>query len=128
MKLRGHHLLCTLAYKGLGYSNEFVENMNIIVDKLNSEENIIVELTNEVDDVCSKCPENDNNKCTTETKVVTMDNKTLNLLSLQKGKYTYKEIKQHINTNLNENVIHNICSNCEWYNKANCKQTILSKV
>ena len=26
-KLRGHHLFCLLGYKGMGYSQEYVDNM-----------------------------------------------------------------------------------------------------
>ncbi|MDD7224175.1 MAG: DUF1284 domain-containing protein, partial [Lachnospiraceae bacterium] len=30
--LRPHHLLCTQGYSGKGYSDDFVENMDKIVD------------------------------------------------------------------------------------------------
>ncbi len=126
MKLRGHHLLCTLAYRGLGYSAEFVENMDKIVNELKNE-SITIELLNKVDDICEKCPSKINDECEVESKVVTMDNKTIQLLKLEKGTYTYKEIRNHIQQNINEEIIENICGKCEWYSTANCKEIIMDK-
>ena len=33
-KLRGHHLFCLLGYKGMGYSQEYVENMTVLHQSL----------------------------------------------------------------------------------------------
>ncbi len=127
MKLRGHHLLCTLAYKGLGYSEEFTKNMDKIVHELKNED-VTIELINKVDDVCEKCPSKINNECEVESKVVNMDNKTIEALQLKKDTYTYKEIKCNIQKNITEEIIDCICGKCEWYSTANCKEIIMNKI
>lgn len=52
-KLRPHHLLCTQGYSGKGYSEDFVENMDIVVEDINYiKENITEEI---MDDICGSC-------------------------------------------------------------------------
>ena len=32
-KLRGHHLFCLFSYKGMGFSQEYVENMTVLMNR-----------------------------------------------------------------------------------------------
>lgn len=50
LKLRGHHLLCSLTYKGLGYNESFIENFDKIMVRLNRGDTI--ELVKGIDAVC----------------------------------------------------------------------------
>lgn len=50
IKLRGHHLLCILTYKGLGYSDDFCRNYDAIITRLNQGETI--ELMRGPDQIC----------------------------------------------------------------------------
>lgn len=50
VRLRPHHLLCLLTYVGKGYTPDFVENYDSIVQRLSSGEDIIV--VDDPDDIC----------------------------------------------------------------------------
>ncbi len=51
IRLRGHHFLCLLTYKGLGYTPAFVENMTAIADRINAGEKVILHAG--PDDICA---------------------------------------------------------------------------
>ena len=42
VSIRAHHLLCMLTYLGKGYTPEFVENYNCIINRLNEGETIML--------------------------------------------------------------------------------------
>lgn len=50
MRLRGHHFLCILTYRGFGYTAPFVDNMTGIIGQI--EAGRPVELCQESDDIC----------------------------------------------------------------------------
>jgi uncharacterized protein len=51
VRLRGHHLLCILTYKGEGYSPAFVANLDRIAARLTAGEDVL--LVDGPDDVCA---------------------------------------------------------------------------
>lgn len=51
MRLRGHHFLCILTYRGSGYSPEFVRNMSDIVAQIKN--GVPVALTDGPDAICA---------------------------------------------------------------------------
>ena len=53
-RLRGHHFICLQFFRGEGYSEEFVANLNAVLKRLASEPAEVVEAA---DDVCAACPE-----------------------------------------------------------------------
>ena len=50
IRLRGHHLLCLLTYRGVGYSDTFVANLDRVAARLTGGE--AVEIVAGPDDVC----------------------------------------------------------------------------
>lgn len=42
IRLRGHHFLCLLTYKGLGYTDRFVENMTEIAARIDAGEQVVL--------------------------------------------------------------------------------------
>lgn len=50
IKLRGHHFLCLLTYKGLGYTPDFVENLSAVARAIASGHPVI--LSEGPDDIC----------------------------------------------------------------------------
>lgn len=126
MKLRPHHLMCTKAYKGNGYSREFVNNMNIITNKLRENNDVKIEIIFSTDDICMDCPNMLGiNKCMTNDKVNSIDKKVIKYLSLEEKEYNYRWLSSKMNEVFNEEIIDDICSECEWYIGSKCKELIL---
>ena len=55
-RLRGHHLLCLLGYRGMGYSKEYVDNMTRLRQTLRTDPETSVLLVAGPDDLCNKFP------------------------------------------------------------------------
>ena len=51
VRLRGHHLLCILTYKGKGYTPDFVKNFDAVVAAINDGEKI--QIVDGSDDICA---------------------------------------------------------------------------
>ena len=61
MRLRGHHFLCLLTYKGLGYTPAFVENMTAVANRINAGAKVI--LHPGPDDICAALTQADRAAC-----------------------------------------------------------------
>ncbi len=126
MKLRPHHLLCTQGYSGKGYSEEFIENMDEVVNRLRSEEDVEVELVFNTDDICCACPNRlGENLCRTNDKVNSYDRKLAHYMGLEQKKYIYKDIIKEINSKMTEEKMKDICDGCSWYPISACGKNIL---
>lgn len=119
MKLRPHHLLCTLSYQGAGYSPEFIDNMNSVVNKLKAD--IEVSLVPSSDDICRSCP-----KCNDPEQVDLMDKAVLDRCDLSYGEYKYKTILSHLEK-ISPADIDFICGGCSWFEFSACKHYILTQ-
>ena len=56
IKFRPHHFMCTLGFRGKGYSLGFVRNYKKIVQQLNDDEETQIEVVPFMDSTCSACP------------------------------------------------------------------------
>jgi len=120
MKIRAHHLLCLLGFRGEGYNPEFIKKMKEIKERLEKEPNSIIEVVNECDEICALCPYQVNNLCQkgklSQKRTKEMDEKVLNYLDLQamdtitSGK-VFSLIKKRIG---NFSIIVKICGQCGW--------------
>lgn len=124
MKLRAHHLLCIQGYQGRGYSDDFVHNMDQIVDMLKSNPKTKFRLVAETDSICQPCPSNlGNGLCSVEEKILALDLKTLEALELrEQEEYIYEEILQRIKIKLNQEKFKKICCSCEWFKYRYCAE------
>ena len=119
--IRPHHLLCLKWFVGEGYSTDFTKNMHEILFKLNNANQEFI-LTLEKDNICSKCPNlNSSAICTSATKVSLMDSKVIKYFSLTPSKtYNYIDIKKKIEDSITNEIINDICGNCEWFSLNLC--------
>ena len=51
MRIRAHHLLCILGFRGLGYDKRFVQNMERIVSAVRHNADLGLTLTDSCDDI-----------------------------------------------------------------------------
>lgn len=136
LKIRPHHILCMRAYQGNGYSEEFNDNMKKVIKSINAHNDFCettnlkevdkVEITFNLDSICTKCPNNiNNNLCSSQEKVNSLDLKVSKYFDIKKGIYNYKDLEDIVYSNITEEIFDDICSNCTWYNITNCKAFIL---
>lgn len=119
IKLRPHHILCIQNYKGKGYDNEFIKNMDNVIEWIKNENKI--KITFGIDNICCKCPnKKKNNKCITNEKVVEIDKKVIKYFKIEERVYNYLELNNYVIENLTKEIQKDICGNCEWYIKKIC--------
>ena len=118
LNLRPHHLLCTRAFKGKGYSPAFVENMQRVINRLKA--GCSITLITGVDAICGPCPERIGNHCRSEAKVQAFDAAVLSQLGLERKNYAYIEVDRILKSRLTESVYECICRGCEWKQTGIC--------
>lgn len=126
MRLRPHHLLCTQGYSGKGYSDDFVQNMTAITNRLRNEAGIVIHIVFSTDDICAKCPQMiDHDLCKDNDKVKRFDKKLIDYFGLEEKEYIFQNIVDEINSKMTESMMDDICSDCGWYPVSACKSKIL---
>lgn len=87
LSLRGHHLICLHFFRGEGYSQEFISQLELTLKKAEGGEQIRV--VSGADEVCAICPYSNDGLCAfaegAEQEIQEMDDTALSLLSLTKG-------------------------------------------
>ena len=126
--LRPHHLLCTQGYSGKGYDDSFVSNMDEIVHYLRSHEDAKITLTFSTDDLCTDCPhKKGEDLCVTQEKVKRFDAKTVSYFHLEEKEYNYHEITRQIDEQMTEEMLSDICGDCNWFPISACRRNICKK-
>ena len=94
-KIRAHHGLCICFFRGEGYSSEFVEHMSGVIAELKENPNVL--LTDSVDDICQKCPNNEQGVCKTADKVREYDRRVLSYCNLAVGEIIpFAQLQQRV--------------------------------
>ncbi len=115
MELRPHHLLCTQSYRGKGYSEAFVRNMDCVTGYLRSEKSAVIKLVCSTDSLCACCPhKKGENLCDENEKVTGYDQKVLRYFGLTEKEYIYQELAQEIREKMTPEMLDDICGGCEW--------------
>ncbi|MFU0782059.1 MAG: DUF1284 domain-containing protein [Thermoanaerobacterium thermosaccharolyticum] len=124
MILRGHHLLCMLGFKGLGYDSDFIKNMDTIIKKLKDDDDVLIKLVDNVDNICEKCPNNLSGVCKNEhhrDSIKEMDDAVLKVIQIRPGEsMKYSEIATNIKLFMTEDIMNGICRNCSWKGYGYC--------
>lgn len=124
IRLRGHHLLCLLGYRGMGYSKEYVENMTRLHQTLRSEPDTQVHLVLGPDDLCEKFPSNQPCHCE-DDNVYVRDAAILHKLNLElKQTLTWRKLEKRISATMHPNDIVHLCSTCSWRSYGVCEEGI----
>ena len=122
VQLRGHHFLCMLTFRGLGYSPEFTANMQ---DKINRiKDGALVGLIEGPDDICAgiskACRHATGHDCTAGD-ILAMDNVARvaveAVLERDLGKaaaVTVLEIAK-LRTGFSSRIIRGACDGCSWF-------------
>lgn len=125
---RPHHFLCSLGYKGLGYSPKFVANYNNIIKTIRTDENTPIQVVIGFDNICKSCPNQEakTNACVVENKISQLDQAHLAILGLSPGEIiTWKKAQERIKNNFSLEKFHEACEPCEWKKLGICEEALL---
>lgn len=113
-EIRAHHGMCICFFKGVGYSDKFSSHMVESIHKLN--ENPLVRISDKVDIICEKCPNNIQGICKTEKKVAEYDKQVLLQCSLTVGTILpFTDFRSKVMANIiSMGKREKICGNCQW--------------
>lgn len=126
MRLRAHHLLCLLGFRGLGYSQEFVDNMAAIAEQVSSLPQTMVQIVNHPDDICSHCPFLGERGCQqegprSEEMATRRDRAVMERLNMVDGdKITWAEVEKRIRSSIGPEDLVYICQGCQWLPQGYC--------
>ena len=123
-KLRGHHLFCLLGYQGMGYSQEYVENMSKMHQTLRDNPHTWVQIIEGPDQLCEKYPNSGEYHCQ-DQHIDMRDRLILEKLELKIGQMIkWKDIEMTIQKNTVPSDIGVICETCSWRSYGVCEEGI----
>lgn len=115
IKLRGHHLLCLLGYRGMGYSPDFCVNMTKIYETLRSRPETRIAIVEGPDEICAAFPSDEQRPHCEDLSVYRKDAAVLEMLGLQTGsEWSWAEILGKIAAEFVPKDISVVCATCPW--------------
>jgi uncharacterized protein len=118
VRLRAHHLLCTLTYIGEGYSAEFISNYDIVAARLAAGEEIVV--VDGPDDICKPLLATANRHCT-QARAAQRDRRAAAELHSVLGDYpqpgdhlNISESIERLRSAFASGAIRGACTGCRW--------------
>ncbi|HWO77402.1 MAG TPA: DUF1284 domain-containing protein [Bacillus sp. (in: firmicutes)] len=123
-KLRGHHLFCLLGYRGMGYSQEYVENMTRLHQTLRNNPKTRIQLVKGPDHLCEKYPNSGEYHCQNDN-IYNRDEVILKKLGLSIGQILrWEDIEAGIRKNAVPSDIQTVCKTCSWRSYGVCEEGI----
>ena len=127
LRVRGHHLLCMLGFRGLGYSAEFVANMRAVVGAFGSTPPPTVEVVIEADSVCRACPHLRKGACargeSSEQKVRAKDGAVLSILGIEPGRrMPASDLLALVAEKMEPGTLEALCARCSWWTYGYCAE------
>lgn len=129
IRIRHHHLLCTLTFSGKGYDYRFVANMEEVVSALRSPQGLRVHLSMGCDDICSSCPNAVRGLCEFQDSVLEKDRSAAMFLDLpEEASVDAGPLLSQVRERLQElDDIHLVCGECDWAELCNSSLRKLRK-
>ena len=123
-KLRGHHLFCLLGYRGMGYSEEYVENMTRLHQNLRENPKTLIQLVKGPDQLCEKYPNSGPYHCQDEN-IYERDAAILEKVGLKLGQILkWEDIESCIRKLVVPSDIQILCETCSWRSYGVCEEGI----
>jgi hypothetical protein len=121
IRLRGHHLLCLLGFRGMGYSEPFANNMMDIYEQLYQEPTTQVTIVRGSDDLCKSFPCDQPNHCDNQN-VHERDEFIRKHLDLEVGDcLAWQQILDRVKSNVKSDHIPEWCATCPWLSYGVCE-------
>ena len=127
VKIRSHHLLCLLGFRGLGYSPEFVETMGKVFKEFHSDTTLPITVVTGCDIICNSCPHNRDNKCRKkEGSARRVKNKDVMILKKlgfpENTETTSGEVRRRVKERITAGDLTTMCQRCGWLDLGYCHE------
>jgi hypothetical protein len=137
LRIRAHTLLCLQGFQGLGYSPEFIAEMERVVTLLRNNPDTPVEVVVGADIFCEKCPHSYRGRCTVNDPEDTpvpfdapdestlMDRRVLAWLEIEPNSVQlWGEILYKIGRNIDSSAMDALCGSCRWRSFPHCARAL----
>lgn len=128
LRYRPHHFLCSLGFRGKGYSDAFTANMARIVEgrlRAPHGDDVEIEVVGATDDICAPCPKRRGTLCTSQDKITALDTRHAKALGLFIGtRLTWGEAKSRIVANVSSGALSQLCAGCQWLELGLCEAAL----
>ena len=124
IKIRAHHLLCLLGFRGLGYNQEFINTMKKVAEAVFNKR-ARLRIVDSCDIICSACPYRKGNECA-KKKDSSQEVKKQNMelagkLGIKIGMdLDWRHAKTLIMQNITPEDLGKLCKRCEWLKFGYC--------
>jgi hypothetical protein len=124
IKLRGHHLLCLLGYRGMGYSEAFANNMTEVYEQLRQQPSMLVTIVQGPDDLCEFFPSDQPNHCHTH-HVHERDELIRQHLGLEIDDcIPWQQVIDLVGSRVKPHHIPEWCATCPWLSYGVCEEGV----
>lgn len=127
IQFRPHHFLCSIAYKGMGYSKDFIANYDRIAKQIRNDEETKIQVVIRADDICSHCPHvhMQSKTCSDEATIMKLDRAHATILGLcDREVLSFREAKQKIKKRMSLALFEQACKPCEWQSLGVCEDAL----
>lgn len=126
--LRPHHVLCSLGFRGEGYSDAFVANMAHIVNgqlRAPKGRDVSVKITGTADSICAPCPRRVGLGCEVQADIDRLDAAHGAALGLAPGDtLTWGDCLTRVQARIVPDDLDRICAGCRWLPMGWCKTAV----
>lgn len=116
LELRGHHFLCTLHYRGAGYSAGFTDNFTALMQDVRARGTTTVKVAAQADGICVACPslQPDGQACEYQASIMRRDGALLDAMGWKPGDELGLEAAHWAVLARREELMASVCPGCEW--------------
>lgn len=122
LSLRPHHLFCIFGFQRKGYSPDFVENFQKVLEKIQSNPELPIQVTGDTDSICQACPHRNNKNCNkgelADKEIREMDANVRKVLFSSGHKLesiSYSQLKEMVQKNIQKKEqVQSVCGACDW--------------
>ncbi len=125
IKLRPHHLLCLIGWRGNGYNEAFSANFDKVAAALRGGGRF--EAVMGTDDICAACPHNEEGECRRgpRARPLLLDQRVLERLELEAGQaYDYASVADALPARISPDDLASICAGCSWLDRGWCRTAL----
>ncbi|WP_371153730.1 DUF1284 domain-containing protein [Jannaschia sp. 2305UL9-9] len=128
IRLRRHHILCSLGFEGEGYSDAFVANMGNIVNqhlRADGGEATMILITDSADAICAPCPRRRDAGCEKGQFIEDLDSRHGAQLGVSPDdRLTWGECLDRVAAHVVPDDLDTLCEGCKWLPFGMCKSAV----